>query len=138
WSRTPSRADEPDEKDKTAHRFQQKHDAREHRDGGCERAQLRDEIENDQCIDDREEMPIDQTPQQHHDRNQGKASEARMSQTPRGASWRIRRAEIIVSRDAVENGNCRTRFVRSSARSLSVQRATWHLTRSIMKANAIK
>jgi len=72
WSGTPSRADEPDEKDKTANRFQQKDDAREHRYGGCERAQLRDEIENDQCIDDRKEMPIDQTPQQHHNGNQGK------------------------------------------------------------------
>ena len=36
---------------------------------------MRDEIENDQCIDDREEMPIDQTPQQHHDGNQGKRGE---------------------------------------------------------------
>ena len=77
-------------------------------------------------------MPIDQTPQQHHDRNQGKRGE----NEPDGARSVVedqQRAEIIVSKDAVENGNCRTRLVRSSARSLSVQRATWRLTRSMMK-----
>ena len=58
-----------------AHHFQKQNESREPRQRGGYSSELRDEVKDDERIQDREEMTIDQPPENDHDRRQSERCE---------------------------------------------------------------